>query len=289
MQGVPAHPAYAFPVRIQLRELEVAIDTDSPAIAAGLAHLQNHADDHMPLAHRVRIVAVERAGAIELQESEGAIGRYDDLAQALAVVHQRIGTHLMALYDGHTFVHGGAVSIGGRLVVISGSRGAGKSTLLLRLALDGHAYHCDEHVVATREGVVRTLPRRLHIKPGTLDCLPEIAAACLRHPRLTLDHETDFYPLDPWDLGITWRSADGRAAAIVHLTPGFDGDPAIEPISQIDSVKRLFGQALRSGLHFGLQAADLCALVSGRQSFALRVGTPEATAAVLCQAIEGLG
>lgn len=263
----------------RLRALAVTIESQSPAIHAAAACLVNRAEEQEETERAVHFRLFERAGdGVEVVENHADRFRTRAVPDALALVHRRLGTHLHGVYERYTFLHAGAVTIDGRLVVIAGRRGAGKTTLLLKLALDGAAFHCDEYVTASRDGLARTVPRRLHVKPGTLACLPSIDRVCRGYPMLVLDGGLLFFPLDVADLGIPWRSADARPSAIVHLTPAFDEPPAVTPIAQIESVRRLMHEAQIGDLAFGRQAGDICGVVRGVPCFEVRVGPIDATA-----------
>jgi len=217
------------------------------------------------------------SGRVDVVEDDYGF-RAPSLPAALALVHRRMGNHLHAVYGRYTVLHAGAVTIDGRLIVIAGHRGAGKTTLLVRLALNGAAFHGDEHVAAGRDGVARTLPRRLHLKPGSFICLPEIETTCRAYPMLVLDGGVLFYPLDLVDLGIPWKSASRQPSAIVHLVPAFGEPPLVTSIPQIESVRRLMREAQATDLDFGRQAADVCGVVRGVPCYEVRAGHLSATA-----------
>lgn len=267
--------------RFQMRELDVTFESSSSSLHAALAHLVNHADDDIPAERSVRFHLAEARDGIVVTDDREAPRTVPDVNTALVAIHRRLSTLLFAVHERFTALHSGAVTIDGRLVLLTGNRGAGKTTTLIRLAMDGAVFHCDEHVMAGEDGSVRTLPRRLHVKPGALDCLPGIAAACRAHPLLHLEGGVAFYPLDLSDIGLIWRSATRPPDAIVHLTPAFDEAPAIEPITQIEMVKRLLSQATGSDLDFGRQTADVCGVVRGARCYALRVGALEQTATLV--------
>jgi hypothetical protein len=264
----------------RMRELDVTLEAATPALDAALAHLVNHADDDMPPRRRVtfRLKPADDGLATYAENDEGW-SRPDDVASLLVRIQRRLASNLFAIHEGLTSLHSGAVTIDGRLVLVTGDRGAGKTTLLLRLALDGADFHCDEHVLGGADGIVRTLPRRLHVKPGTLECLPAIKDACLAHPMLHLPGGVAFYPLDLAELGVPWRSVDRTLSAIIHLTPGFEAAPSIEPIAQIDMVKRLFEQGMTAHHRLGPQSANVTGIVRGVPCFAMVVGGLEESAA----------
>jgi hypothetical protein len=206
---------------------------------------------------------------------------------SLAHLLHRMTARQLALYDDWACLHCGAATIDGRLALFTGDRGSGKTTLLLQLLRDGAAFHCDEYVVV-RSGLATTLPRRMHVKPGTLDCLPDVADACFGKPLLKMGVGPRFYAVDPADLGYSWRSRTGRPAAIFHLAPDFDRDPALEPIAQIDMVQRLMYQAISGHRHPGVLASHVCSVVNGVPCFELRVGSLAQTAALVSRTMARL-
>ena len=275
--------------RFGLRALAVTLASDTPDLHAALAHIVNRADERLEPSQAVEFrVGQQHDGQLTLAEDEGEPRPMRDINAVLVSIHRRLSVFLFGTLRTLTALHSGAVTIDGRLVLLTGDRGAGKTTLLLKLAMGGAEFHCDEHVMASADGRVHTLPRRLHVKPGTLECLPAIAAACRAHPLLRLDGGVAFYPLDPTDIGLNWRSADAPLAAIVHLTPAFGWPVSLEPIPRIDMVKRLFVQASGDNMDFGRQAADICGIVRGVPTFALRVGNLDETADVVTTLVRGV-
>lgn len=276
-------------LRFRLRELDVTLEASPADQLETLAHLVSHADDDFPSTTSVRM-RLTRTGerGREVSEQGGPTRRVCCDEIALGHILHRLTTKLIALYPDAACVHAGAASIDGRLALFTGDRGAGKTTLLLQLLRDGAAFHCDEMVVA-HDGVATTLPRRLHVKAGTLDCLPEVAEACQDKPLLKIGRGPRFYPVDPVELGYAWRSASARPAAIFHLEPGFDGPPRIEPMTQIQMVKRLMCQVLNGQRGSGLQAADICSIVRGVPCYALRVGGLAETSALVWRTVAAPG
>jgi hypothetical protein len=64
------------------------------------------------------------------------------------------------------FVHAGAVSRGGRALVIPGDSFSGKTTLVRALLKCGATYYSDEYAVLDSSGLVHSYPRPLSIRRG---------------------------------------------------------------------------------------------------------------------------
>lgn len=277
------------PLRFNLGDLAVELDAFPDDQLEALSHLVNFADDTSePRASlHIRYSRTRERGREIFENHEPTPKRVccDDVA--LGHILHRMTSGSLALQADATCLHAGAASIDGRFIVLTGDRGAGKTTLLLRLLLDGAVFHCDEYVLAGA-GTARTLPRRLHVKTGTLACLPEVADICHDKPMLKFGLGPHFYPVDPLELGHRWRSASGRPAAIFHLTAGFDGPPQVQSIPQIEMVKRLMCQALSGHRRPGRQAADVCSIVNGAPCFTLTVGELSETAEAVRRLVTSL-
>jgi hypothetical protein len=270
-------------LRFSVRGLGVTLHADPPSLLQPLSHLVVHARDDEPVRDELRFeVSIGEDDKLRVREDDAPSARVVCCVEAvLNGITHRIGTRALALHGDKTCLHSASLGFDGRLLLFAGARGAGKTTLMLRLLLDGADFHGDEYVLVDGDGVARSLPRRLHVKPGTLDHLPEVAAACRGKPRLQMRWDNDFYPFDPVDLGREWRSIEGRPAAILLMTPAFDEPPAIEPMSQIDMVRQLMEQTIGIDASISRKARDLCALARGTPCFHLRVGGLDATAALV--------
>jgi hypothetical protein len=260
----------------RLLGLAVRLHADPPALLEPLQHVVVRAADDLPVKRAVNVRVVPAGNGLQVDMGEGRPRRLCCTDVALAHIHIVLTRYARDLHAGDTTLHCGAATLDGRLALFTGDRGAGKTTLLARLLLAGADFHCDEYVL-TRDGLAITFPRPLHVKPGTLAHLPEVAAVCRRKPLLQHWNGVKYYPVDPEDLGHAWHSVRARPAAILHLEPGFDGPPHIEPIAQIEMVKRLMCQTLDQAPDIRRQARDVCALVRGTPCFALRVGALEET------------
>jgi hypothetical protein len=206
---------------------------------------------------------------------------------ALGHILYRMTSRLLDLHPGQTAVHSAAASLDGRLALFTGDRGAGKTTLLLRLMLDGAAFHCDEMVLA-HDGVATSLPRRLHVKEGTLAHLPQVAEACLDKPFVKHGKGPRFYPVDPTELGHQWASVSARPAAIFRLAPAFERPPQVTEIPQIQMVKALMCQTLSGHLRIARQAENICSMVRGVPCYELGVGPLSDTAELVRQTMASL-
>ncbi len=275
-------------LRFTMRELEVVLSAHPHEQIELLEHLVNHASETFTPRSTLHLV-MSRSGARgrEIVERGGTLRKVCCDEVALGHMLYRMTSRLLELYSGQTAVHCAAASIDGRLALFTGDRGAGKTTLLLRLMLDGAAFHCDEMVLA-HDGVATTLPRRLHVKDGTLACLPEVAEACEDKPFVKHGKGPCFYPVDPTELGHQWSSASRRPSVIFRLEPAFDSPPDLTAMPQIQMVKTLMCQTLSGHLKIGRQAENICSMVRGVPCYTLRVGPLPQTSALVRQTVRDL-
>jgi len=275
-------------LRFMMRELEVVLAAHPAEQTELLEHLVNHASETFTPKSTLHLV-LSRSGARgrEIVEAGGGLRKVCCDEVALGHMLYRMTSRLLELYSGQTAVHCAAASIDGRLALFTGDRGAGKTTLLLRLMLDGAAFHCDEMVLA-HDGVATTLPRRLHVKDGTLAQLPEVAEACEDKPFVKHGKGPRFYPVDPTELGHQWASVSGRPSVIFRLVPAFDQPPVLTPIPQIQMVKTLMCQTLSGHLNVGRQVENICSMVRGVPCFELRVGSLTETSALVRRATSSI-
>ncbi|MGE0702637.1 MAG: hypothetical protein AB7P22_01735 [Vicinamibacterales bacterium] len=276
------------PLRFTMRELEVVLAAHPSDQMELLEHLVNHASETFTpktTLHMVMTRSGERGR--EVVEGGGALRKVCCDEVALGYMLYRMTSRLLELYGGQTAVHCAAASIDGRLALFTGDRGAGKTTLLLRLMLDGAAFHCDEMVLA-HDGVATTLPRRLHVKDGTLAHLPEVAEACEDKPFVKHGKGPRFYPVDPTELGHQWASVSRRPSVIFRLAPAFDRPPELAPVPQIQMVKTLMCQTLSGHLNIGRQAENICSMVRGVPCYELRVGPLLETSEIVRQAVAAI-
>jgi hypothetical protein len=86
---------------------------------------------------------------------------------ALGMLDSHIRLHIGAHATDWTFVHAGAVALGGRALVIPGESFSGKSTLVKALVERGAVYYSDEYAVLDRHGRVHPYPRPLRMRMAT--------------------------------------------------------------------------------------------------------------------------
>ncbi len=106
-----------------------------------------------------------------LNHDGSAIYRLNSVAEVTGALFQTVlgGVHSGARWL--AIIHGGAVAIGGRAVLLPGSSGSGKSTLGAFLVSRGFDFLCDDMLAVTQEGRVANWPIPISIKEGSWKAL----------------------------------------------------------------------------------------------------------------------
>ena len=129
------------------------------------------ADGESSVDHRLDVELADDVWTVHWDGVASYVGPSVDLAlyDSLIVLNHHAATTATA--SGRTVLHGGAVDIAGRAIVVVGHSGAGKSTLTAALTRAGHAYLADEVVAIDDDLVVDAFHRPLGLRSGGLTAL----------------------------------------------------------------------------------------------------------------------
>jgi len=263
-------------VRFQLLWHEVSVEVDDDAARAAVGRMVQHAGH--PFAPEARaVLTVERGDAGYVVSDNGdELARVGSAEAVLDVVFTRAYRRALELASlkGWLRVHGAVVAPGGRRMAVVGPAGAGKSTLTVDMLRRGQAIEGDESFLV-RDGSVLTVPRRLHVKPGTVALLPD--AAWLRDAPL-LD-PLAVRAVDPTDHGHPWALGTEPVSAMVALRRT-DGPSAIEPLSAGEAARELIEQAFPLTESRAAIVREAAAVAAAAPAFVLSAG-PDLRAAEL--------
>jgi hypothetical protein len=180
--------------------------------------------------------------------------------------------HWWARDHGLQFVHGGAVGLDGRAVVIAGPSGAGKSTTTLACLLGGLDYLGDDYVLVGSNGgpTVHSLFSAAKLKPEQVHAFPELLPQLTNADQLATEKALWFVHRDfP-----TRTRAAGRAVAV--LVPRVTGrtESTLEPIPHGTALAALAPSTIvqLSGADQGSLTA-MAAFVAGLPAYRLEAGT----------------
>ncbi len=114
---------------------------------------------------------------------------------------------------------------------------SGKTSLVTRLLFSGHQIEGDELVLA-RMGTLMSVPRRLHLKPGIENQVPELAGHLDDLP-VSRSEEFGIRALDPTTLGFEWRISPGPIDRLIWISPNHGGVTKLESLGSFAMLQRL--------------------------------------------------
>lgn len=137
--------------------------------------------------------------------------------------------------NGMQFVHGAAVAIGDRAVLLAGAAGSGKSTTALACALVGFGYLADDYcAVEPAAGKIHMIYRTAKVSRPTLAMLPALESWITNRNQIGRDKGVMF--LEPSNIKLV-RSAD--LSAILLPRVGTERATKISPAARIEVVRAI--------------------------------------------------
>lgn len=165
----------------------------------------------------------------------------------------------LASLKGWVRFHGAVVTIGGARIAIVGPSRAGKTTLALALLARGHGVETDESFIA-RGADVMAVARRLHVKPGWVDVVPD---ATFVNDAPVLDGTPPLRAVDPTEHGFPWRLTDGPIDQVVLLSRT-DAVSRMDPVGASAAVQLLIDESFAVTETRSAIVRQAAALVRGR-------------------------
>lgn len=257
------------------------VDVDDPAgreVVEALAHGATEVDLEPVLTVDL---AVQRDGEGFVVTDRGdELSRPRD-AEALAdEVHARVHRRAFefASLQGWVRVHGVLATVAGRRVLVTGSSGAGKTTLALGLLARGARVDGDESVLLL-DGRARAVPRRFHVKAGSVEVVPAAATWLADAPRVG---GSDLRALDPRVAGGPWEL---RAAPLddVVLLERSDGPSSVDDATTPLLLDRLRAEVFRTVEPRRVVVRQVAAALAGARLHHLRAGPDGAAPDLLAE------
>ena len=265
--------------------VQVAVVSD---VAEALLHV-----DETYVAFRAAPAALDQAAVLQLERAPEGIGyivsgaaavrRWLDYEDALLDLLDRIVHTLLArlLARGIYAFHAGAVVHSGVALALVGRSGQGKTTLTLGLLRRGMGLLSDELTVV-EPSARRIVPyhRSLHLRPGTLDLIPELRFLRQR-PRHQLGGGSE-WAVAPHDLarafpGCLAEAAPLRAVLLLDGMPHADAQPAITPVPAALAAIEVLRGAWAAAVDFDGTLAHIGQLLDSASCARIRVGALEPT------------
>ena len=235
---------------------------------------------------------VDRPTVYELRRSDGTrpyavwsdgalLRRGVDAGNALDRLITEVGRRAVASAHPYVVIHAGAVSHGGRGILMPAPPDHGKSTLTTALVRAGCAFLSDEAApIAPRTGTVWPFPRPIMLSPGSLAALPGLAE--------TLPDDRGFrnYQFHLTCEDVRAGSMGEPSSVDLIVAPRYEprAATALEPLAGAEALLTLVTQCLNFDRAGASALPILGSLVEGASCYRLTTG--DASAAV--DAILGL-
>jgi len=222
----------------QLLSCHVSIRHEDSALTKALAYMAVSARQEAKVLATLSYT-VTGFGPYEIREERDFFERVQSAEDVLFHIYGRVYARTMERYvlSGWVVWHAGLASIAGKRFLLAGNKGAGKTSLVTRLLFSGHQIGGDELTLA-RGGIVMSVPRRLHLKPGIENQVPELVSHL---DGLPISRSEDFgiRAMDPTTFGFQWRISPGPVDRLIWISPNHGGVTRLEPLGSFAMLQRL--------------------------------------------------
>ncbi len=209
----------------------------------------------------------------------GTLARPDDVLYVLyGRCHARLLDHLAA--TAWVSLHAAVVEVAGRRLLLSGEKGSGKTTLALRLLHDGHRVEGDE-LVLTRDGLAMCLPRNFHVKPGTVELVPELRRGWHAMPATSTSDGMVIRAFNPAAAGFPCVLRHAPLDAAFFLRAEHRGQAVCHPLSSVELVRRAVASCVGPAAERAQTVRSIVRLLQGVDGYQLTVGDLRQTADLL--------
>ena len=257
----------------QVLDHSVVIETDSDSVAALLAYLSQTSVQDIPVTSVIRYSVCRTTDGFAVAEDGRLLDVEFSAASVLEQIHRRMHRRVFEAAAGRGWVrlHAGLASWLDTRFLVVGSKGSGKTTLLSRLALGGAEVEGDEIVMIAGD-LVAAFPRRLHVKEGTTDLVPGLAAALDDVPSVDSGTGGLVYAWDPGVSGFPWRTRFAAIDWVLLLEPNHGGQSRVIPRARHEIAPLVMREVLVDDPSDRSWLGPVCAVLAGAQSYELRLG-----------------
>ncbi|MFC1488440.1 hypothetical protein ACFL6B_01190 [Thermodesulfobacteriota bacterium] len=263
----------------------MTVETDSGAIARGLPDITT---EHGPFPVTGELhITVMRKGDMYVINAPGYHNlRLNDSLLTIVSVHDIINSVVIGTMRDHICLHSASFTIGGKSFIAVGDKKSGKTTLSCKLLLEKALIHSDEYALIL-DGEFVPFPKKIHIKEGTLDVLPEMRKICSSLTLYPSVFGWFFYFFSPTYVGSEWPISRGKADYLVYIDPVHEGPSSIEPCSEFTMFNKVMPQIHKFPEKSAGQVRRIGEFIQSAPCYTLRFGEPKGIADLLRSIIHG--
>lgn len=246
------------------------IVTNCERLYCRLNDLKVCAEQERPFSGDVLIEVPKTNGRYVIVEGDETLISSADAEWVTLYVNEMVNFRLSHQMKDYVKIHAACGSVDGRRFLLVGEKGAGKTTLITRLLFDGIAVHGDERVLVRGPEVI-PIPRRFHLKEGTIPLVPELASICKSLASYP-GYGVRTYYFAPSDAGVEWQIRWGNVDSIFYLLPNHRGESRTEICPRWQMAQNLILRSSDFEANPEGQMSDLFSLINRSNNFFIHIG-----------------
>ncbi|MDZ7697200.1 MAG: hypothetical protein U5R49_09865 [Deltaproteobacteria bacterium] len=186
-------------------------------------------------------------------------------------VNELVNFRLAQRMKDYVKIHAACGSYNGKRFLLVGEKGAGKTTCITRCLFENIAACGDEEVLVKGCEVI-PLPRKFHLKEGTVPLVPQLGSIWNRLTSYPTSYGVRLCFFDPLDACFKWETKWGEVDTIFYLEPNHGELTQVETCPRWLMTQRIISQSLDFATDPESQIADLCEIVAGSDCFLMAIG-----------------
>lgn len=249
----------------------MTIVTNCESLHLRLQGLAIFAEQDRPFSGAFSVEVPKRDGRYTIMEGGETLIASDDAEWVTLYINELVNFRLAHRMKDDVKIHAASGSLNSRRFLLVGAKGAGKTTLIARCLFEGITVYGDEKVLVRGQDVI-PLPRKFHVKEGSVSLIPQLGPIWDTHVSYPTSHGPRVCFFDPTDAGFKWQTRWGKVDTIFYLEPNHGKPTEVERSPQWLMARRIIAQSLDFDANPEVQIADLCKMVIDSKAHIMRIG-----------------
>jgi hypothetical protein len=249
----------------------VTIVTNCEALHLRLQDLRIFAEQDRPFSDVFSVEVLKKDCRYMIMEGGETLIASDDAEWVTLYINELVNFHLAQQMRDYVKIHAACGSFNGKRFLLAGAKGAGKTTLITRCLFEGITVYGDEKVLVREQDVI-PLPRKFHVKEGSVPLIPKLGPIWDNLTSYPTSHGPRVCFFDPTDAGCNWQARWEKVDTIFYLEPNHGKPTEVETPPQWLMAHRMMAQSLDFDENPEVQIADLCKTVIDSKAHIMRIG-----------------